>query len=359
MTPNLPLLPPATIGIIGGGQLGKMLAQSAVTMGYQPIVLDPTPQCSASAVAQQIVGDYDNLAAAQELADRADVVTYEFENVDVDTIKSIAQTTFVPQGTRALEISQNRLSEKSFLEQIGVQVAPYRRVSSKEDLERAATEIGLPAVLKTSTGGYDGKGQVVLKPGDGSAWQDALTLAGDTECVLEEWVPFKYELSVIVAGNGQGEYVSFPPSANEHRNNILYRSVVPGQISDKERAAAVQLALQVAEAVGLVGVMGIEMFATTEGGLVVNELAPRPHNSGHYTIEACDLSQFDAHILGVCGLPLPVPQLLAPATMVNILGQDQEETLQRWSEEGGWNLHLYGKGEARTDRKMGHLTRLD
>lgn len=336
-----------TIGIIGGGQLGQMLAASAVESGHRVIVLDPTPDCPASLVAEQIVAPYDDAEAVAELSRRSDVVTYEFENVSAETLGEVPNA---PQGTLALETCQDRLAEKSFLEDTGIPIAPYRAVT---DLDAAVQDLGYPCVVKTTRGGYDGKGQVVLRgPEDLEAGR---RLVAKAPCVLEQWVPFEREISVIVARNPQGEVVTFPPAENEHKNNILHRSIVPARISAATKNQAEMLAKRIAGAIELVGVMGVEMFVAPSGELYVNELAPRPHNSGHYTIEACDFSQFDLHIRAVTGGALPEPKLLSPAVMTNILGQD----LADLEPEPDWHLHLYGKAEAKTDRKMGHVTRLE
>ncbi len=340
--------PGATIGILGGGQLGQMIGQSAVEMGFRVLVLDPTPGCSASRVAEQIVAPYDDVAAVRELAERSDVVTYEFENVDAEALAAVG----LP--TRALRICQDRWAEKQFLTEAGVPVAPFRLVNEPEDL------VG-PGVLKTRRGGYDGKGQVVLgaEGTEQEAWAAARELIGATECILEDWVDFELELSVIVAGNGTGQFVTFPPSENQHRRNILHRSIVPARVPPAAARQAEELALTIAKHLDLVGVMGVELFYLPGGELLVNELAPRPHNSGHYTIEACSLSQFDAHVRGICGWPLPTPRLLSPAVMTNVLGEDLPATLERIRTEPTWSVHLYGKGEARPGRKMGHITVLE
>ena len=350
------ILPGATIGIIGGGQLGQMLAQEAVSMGFSVVVLDPTPGCPASAVADQIVADYDDVQAVLQLARRSDVVTYEFENVDAGALLQASDVTLVPQGTRALETCQDRGAEKQFLTKAQVPVANYQLVDSAEELHAALRQVHLPSVLKTRRGGYDGKGQVVLKSGDKDALRQAEELAQSAGCVLEEWVPFEREISVVVARNSKGEIRCFPASRNEHRNNILHRSIVPAGISEETQESADQLASKIAEEMGLIGVMGVEMFALENGELLVNELAPRPHNSGHYTIEACDHSQYAAHVRAICGWPLPVPRLLSPAVMTNILGEDMDGALKQISRRPDWNYHLYGKDESKPGRKMGHIT---
>ncbi len=352
-----PLVKPnATIGIIGGGQLGQMLAAAAIASGHGVIVLDPTPNCPASRVAEQIVAPYDSVEAVQELARRSDVLTYEFENISAETLREAISLTRVPQGTKALEICQDRLAEKQFLFDAGVPIAAYRPVLEPADLPGAVAEVGYPCVLKTSRGGYDGKGQVVLK--DEKDLAAAQELANEVPCVLEQWVNFEREISVIVAGNPQGQYVTFPVAENQHHQNILHRSIVPARISAATQNQAKLLAQEIARKIDLVGVMGVEMFVAPSGEIYVNELAPRPHNSGHYTIEACNLSQFDAHIRGILGWPLPQPELLSPAIMTNLLGQHLDGLVAAIPHHPEWSTHLYGKAEAKTDRKMGHVTQL-
>lgn len=350
------VLPGSTIGIIGGGQLGQMLASSAVEMGYRVVVLEPTPDCPASRVAEQIVAGYDDAEAMRLLAERCDVVTYEFENVSALTLGGILEETWIPQGTRALEICQHRLAEKDFLAGSGIPVAPFAAVPDAAALDAAVDAIGFPAVLKTVEGGYDGKGQVVLRGKEDLGRGRALV--DQAGCVLEKWIEFALEASVVVAGNPAGQYVCFPAAENIHRNNILHMSIVPARVPAEVAERAKNLALRIAGEIGLVGVLGVEMFVTAEGDIYVNELAPRPHNSGHFTIEACSQSQFDLHIRGVCGLPLAQPQLLSPGVMVNVLGQHLPGTLDAMVEHPDWSVHLYGKADPKRDRKMGHVTLL-
>lgn len=347
------ILPGETIGIIGGGQLGRMLAFSAQGMGYTVGILDPQVDCPAGQVANwQVVADYSNLAALEEMAERCDVVTYEFENIDADALASIREKVFVPQGVDVLRITQDRQLEKQFLSQHGFPVARFDIVEDVEALERAATVIGYPSVLKTIRGGYDGHGQVVLKTEKDLVEAGGLLASGT--CVLEEWVTYQKEASVMVSRNLAGEIVVFPVAENQHRYNILHQSIVPARISQEVEEEIQELAKTLAERLNLCGLLGIELFLGDQ--VYINELAPRPHNSGHYSIEACDFSQFDSHILSVCQRPLPVVRLLQSAVMVNILGQHQEAVCQEMLQKPEWHVHLYGKGEAKTNRKMGHLT---
>ena len=308
-----------TIGIIGGGQLGQMMAISAIYMGHKVIALDPAANCPASRVAEVIVAPYNDVDALRQLADRCDVLTYEFENVDADGLDAVIKDGQLPQGTDLLRISQNRIFEKDFLSnKAQVTVAPYKVVTSSQDLA------------------------------------EAYALADSSACVLEEFVNFDLEISVIVSGNGKDVTV-FPVQENIHRNNILSKTIVPARISESLANKAKAMAVRIAEQLKLSGTLCVEMFATADD-IIVNEIAPRPHNSGHYSIEACDFSQFDTHILGVLGAPLPAIHLHAPAVMLNVLGQHIEAAEKYVTENPSAHLHLYGKIEAKHNRKMGHVT---
>ena len=340
-----------TIGIIGGGQLGQMMAISAIYMGNKVVTLDPAADCPASRVSDMIVAPYDDVEAMCELAKRCDVLTYEFENVDADALDAVVKEGQLPQGTDLLRISQNRIFEKDFLAKTaGVKVAPYKVVTSSLDFEDI--DLSKKYVLKTATGGYDGHGQIVIKSVENLA--DVNKLANSCECVLEEFVNFDLEISVIVSGNGKDMTV-FPVQENIHRNNILSKTIVPARISDELAQKAQAMAVQIAEKLELSGTLCVEMFATPDD-IIINEIAPRPHNSGHYSIEACDFSQFDTHILGILGLPLPRIYLHQPAVMLNVLGQHMEKAQAYVQENPSAHLHLYGKLEAKHNRKMGHIT---
>ncbi|HEU9451396.1 TPA: 5-(carboxyamino)imidazole ribonucleotide synthase [Streptococcus pneumoniae] len=343
-----------TIGIIGGGQLGQMMAISAIYMGHKVIALDPAADCPASRVAEIIVAPYNDVDALRQLADRCDVLTYEFENVDADGLDAVIKDGQLPQGTDLLRISQNRIFEKDFLSnKAQVTVAPYKVVTSSLDL--ADIDLSKNYVLKTATGGYDGHGQKVIRSEVDLEAAYALADSADSaDCVLEEFVNFDLEISVIVSGNGK-EVTFFPVQENIHRNNILSKTIVPARISESLVDKAKAMAVRIAEQLNLSGTLCVEMFATDDG-VIVNEIAPRPHNSGHYSIEACDFSQFDTHILGVLGAPLPVIKLHAPAVMLNVLGQHVEAAEQYVTENSSAHLHMYGKIEAKHNRKMGHVT---
>ncbi|HEL0144531.1 TPA: 5-(carboxyamino)imidazole ribonucleotide synthase [Streptococcus equi subsp. zooepidemicus] len=340
-----------TIGIIGGGQLGQMMAISAIYMGHKVITLDPAADCPASLVSEVIVAPYSDVEALRQLAERCDILTYEFENVDADALDTVVKEEQLPQGTELLRISQNRIFEKDFLaNKASAAVAPYKVVTSSLDLENL--DFSKKYVLKTATGGYDGHGQVVIR--SEADLEEANKLANTAECVLEEFVSFDREISVIVSGNGTDVTV-FPVQENIHRNNILSKTIVPARISEAVSAKAQAMAVKIAEQLNLSGTLCIEMFVAGDE-ILVNEIAPRPHNSGHYSVEACDFSQFDTHILGVLGQPLPAIKLHAPAVMLNVLGQHMEQAQAYITENPSAHLHLYGKIEAKRNRKMGHVT---
>ncbi|MBC2328402.1 5-(carboxyamino)imidazole ribonucleotide synthase [Listeria booriae] len=349
------LLPNSTIGIIGGGQLGRMMALAAKAMGYKVIVLDPTVDAPCAQVAdEQIVANYTDLNALKELAEKSDVVTYEFENVDNDALHSIENSVRIPQGSELLSITQDRILEKAYLESLNINLAPYAVIVDRDDIEQHINSLGYPAVLKTTQGGYDGKGQYVIQSEEDI--DKAVELLRFGTCVLEAWIPFEREVSVIVARNSEGQIETFPVAENDHKNNILHTTVVPVALDEESIHEAEAIAVKLAEYLHLEGVLAVEMFVTGSGAIYVNELAPRPHNSGHYTIEACNISQFTQHIRAIAGLPLLKPELLRPAMMVNILGQHVDGVNEVLAEHPDWFVHYYGKQEAKIDRKMGHIT---
>ncbi|MDU4697102.1 MAG: 5-(carboxyamino)imidazole ribonucleotide synthase [Paenibacillus sp.] len=363
--------PGATIGVLGGGQLGRMMALAGSNLGYRFVAMDPTPDAPCGQVAGQIVARYDDQDAARELATRADVITYEFENVDAGVAALLEEASYVPQGSRLLYTTQHRLREKRAIEAAGVKVAPYSEIGSEEELRAAVARLGLPAVLKTATGGYDGKGQWVIRGEDEITPAFAELSQAGTELVLEQFVPFVKELSVIAARSPRGEIKTFPVAENIHVDNILHVSIVPARVEEQVQREAERLAAQIAEGLEAVGLLAVEMFLTAEGELFVNELAPRPHNSGHYTMEACTTSQFEQHVRAICNLPLGPVELLTPVVMVNVLGEHLEAVRKavaagRWFDEneGGAGfaaipkVHLYGKHGAAPKRKMGHINLL-
>lgn len=358
------VLPGSTIGVLGGGQLGRMMALAGAHMGYRFVTLDPTPDAPCGQVsAAQIVAAYDDRAAARELARSADVITYEFENVDSGVARMLEQESYVPQGSRLLHTTQHRLREKRAVEEAGVRVAPYRQVGSEKDLLDAVDLLGTPCVLKTATGGYDGKGQRVLHSEDEAEAAFAELSGPGVDLVLEKFIDFEKELSVIAARTPDGEAAAFPAAENVHVDNILHLSIVPARVPQEVQEKATEMALSVAESLGVAGLVAVEMFWAGGDELYVNELAPRPHNSGHYTIEACVTSQFEQHVRAICNLPLGPTTLLTPAVMVNVLGEHLEPLI-RLIEKGGMRsrggvtpkVHVYGKAESRPKRKMGHVT---
>lgn len=345
----------STIGIIGGGQLGQMMALDAKQTGMKVIILDPTPNCPAGQVAdEQIVAPYADTKAIEKLADKADVLTYEFENVDLNALEDVQDRVYLPQGTNLLYTTENRLREKNFLRQAGVKTAPFMAVHTSAELKDAVKKIGYPAVLKTSEGGYDGHGQEVLRNKDDLDKCAPILATGD--CILEGWVPFNRECSVMVGRNEDGEITAFPVSENIHHDEILHLSIVPARISSELQQKAQKIAVQIAQAINLRGILGVEMFVTDDGEIYINELAPRPHNSGHYSIEACNFSQFAIHNRAICNWPLPQVELLKPVVMVNVLGQHVNGVRQQIQKKADWHFHDYGKAEVRHNRKMGHVT---
>jgi 5-(carboxyamino)imidazole ribonucleotide synthase len=362
------LLPGSTVGVLGGGQLGRMMALAGSAMGYRFVALDPAPDAPCGQVTPQITAAYNDRDAARELARRSDVITYEFENVDAGVAALLTEESYVPQGSELLYTTQHRLREKAAIEAAGVPVAPYRKVDSLADLKRAAAELGLPCVLKTATGGYDGKGQAVIRQEEEleEAFQQVVPGEVIPELVLEKFVAFKCEISVIAARSASGEVKSFPPAENIHVNNILHLSIVPARVPEEIQRRACELAETLIAGLNAVGLLAVEIFVTEDGELFVNELAPRPHNSGHYTMDACATSQFEQHVRAICNLPLGDTSLLTPVVMVNVLGQHLDGAIKVTCTQDEKDnklgiapkLHIYGKTECKTGRKMGHINLL-
>lgn len=347
--------PGKTIGIIGGGQLGRMMTLAAKEAGFRVIVLDPTEDCPCGQVAdEQITANYDDFQALELLGEKCDVITFEFENIDYNALLSLSKVAYVPQGAEIIRMTQDRITEKNTLVAAGVKVAPYEVIHSIHDLKQGVKKLGQPCVLKTSRGGYDGKGQYVIKRDEDIHEAEKLLVNG--ACVLEAWIPFEREISVIVARNVKGDMECLPVGENIHVDNILHQTIVPARINKDTETVAYELAEKIAKHIQLVGTLAVEMFLTRDGEIYVNELAPRPHNSGHYSIEACDYSQFAQHIRAVCNWPLKQPTLLKPVIMVNILGQHVEQLIEQIPLHSDWSIHLYGKEQAKFQRKMGHIT---
>jgi 5-(carboxyamino)imidazole ribonucleotide synthase len=355
------LNPGSTIGIIGGGQLGRMLAIAARQMDYKTVVLDPDSGCPTGQVADgQIAEAYSSRDASRELARSTDVVTYEFENVDADSVSAAAELKPVHPSASVLRTTQHRLHEKNALIKAGVSVAPFRNVESLSDLQKAADDLGYPMVLKTSTQGYDGKGQMIITRAEDIERSYESLSSRKVELIVEQFVPFQMEISTICARTADGKTATFPPSENVHRNHILDVSIVPPRVSETVIENARLLAADIAEQLDVVGLISVEMFVTKEDELLVNELAPRPHNSGHYTMDGCDTSQFEQLVRVLAGMPISEPKLHSPTVMVNLLGEVWEDTDgdPDWAgalELPGVSLHLYGKAEPRVGRKMGHI----
>lgn len=351
------ILPGQTIGIIGGGQLGQMLTFAAKQAGFKVVILDPTPACPAAQAAdEQIVAPYDDRDAIERLATQADVLTYEFENVDLAALEAVSDRVSIPQGTELLRITKDRIREKTFLRDSGLRTAAFAPVNSADELRQVVATIGLPAILKTCEGGYDGKGQVTLRTVADLDLPVVREILATGQCILEQMVAFTCECSVMVGRSVSGEVTVFPVSENIHRNHILHESIVPARISPALRDEATQVAQKIAAKLNLCGILGVEMFMGKDGHVYVNELAPRPHNSGHYSIEACDFSQFAVHNRAICNWPMPEVHLLNPVVMVNVLGQHVEGVRRLIATKPQWHFHDYGKAEVRRDRKMGHVT---
>ncbi|MER2108553.1 MAG: 5-(carboxyamino)imidazole ribonucleotide synthase [Solibacillus sp.] len=349
------IYPGQTIGMIGGGQLGRMMAMAAKEAGYKIAVLEPTMDSPCGQVADiRIVAPYDDEAALEELAEVSDVITYEFENIDYEGLKRLTEIAYVPQGAELVRITQNRVTEKAAIVEAGCPVAPYAVANTYAELVTNIDTVGYPCIVKTARGGYDGKGQQLLKSADDLPLAEQLF--EHSQCIVEGFVPFTKEISVIVQRNGQGETCCLPVGENIHVHHILHETIVPARIAEDTAAKAEEAAAKIADYLQLVGTLAVEMFVLENGDIVINECAPRPHNSGHYSMEACNISQFTQHIRAVCGWPLRKPKLWAPSVMVNVLGQHVVPLTNSISKYPDWSVHLYGKAEAKVNRKMGHVT---
>ena len=352
------ILPGATLGVLGGGQLGRMFALRARVMGYRVVVLEPDPRSPAGQVADhQIIANYDDVTALDQLADQCAAITTEFENVPAPVLERLAARLPVSPAPASVAVAQERAVEKGFLADAGFRTAPFAIVAREADLTEALKAIGVPALLKTSRLGYDGKGQAQVGALEDA--REAFRRLGGVPCVLERKLHLEQEISVVLARGRDGSVAAFPPAENVHRHGILHTSTVPARIPTGLGAEAMALATQVATALEYVGVLAVEMFVADGGKLFVNELAPRPHNSGHYTIDACTVDQFEQQVRTMTDLPLGDPTLLSACCMVNVLGDSWAHGTPRWDRAlalPGVRLHLYGKAEPRAGRKMGHLT---
>ncbi|WP_269931361.1 5-(carboxyamino)imidazole ribonucleotide synthase [Aminobacter sp. HY435] len=356
MTAPLPL--GSTIGIIGGGQLGRMLAMAAARLGYRTVVLEPQVDCPAAQVANgQIVAAYDDPAALDELASASAVVTYEFENVPVVAAAHLARSVAVYPPARALEVAQDRVAEKTFLNGIGIATADFRAVENDEELAAALHAFDGSGILKTRRMGYDGKGQMVFRNMTSGGFDGACSSLGNVPLILESFVPFEREISIIAARGVDGAVAAFDPAENIHRNGILASSSVPAAAGESTALAARDAARRILDALDYVGVIGVEFFVMADGSLLANEIAPRVHNSGHWTEAACVVSQFEQHIRAVAGLPLGDANRHSDCVMENLIGDDIDKVPALLAEQDV-AMHLYGKAEARPGRKMGHFTRI-
>jgi 5-(carboxyamino)imidazole ribonucleotide synthase len=350
-------LPGSTVGVMGGGQLGRMFAIAARRMGYRVHTFSPdedTPTGQLSDV--EVAASYADEGEVRTFAKSVDVLTFEFENIPSQTVEWCAAHCVVRPAGRVLHTCQHRLREKTFLAEAGLPLPKFAPVSSLAELTAAVAEIGTPSVLKTAAFGYDGKGQQKLESTTdlAAAWASF----GGTPAVLEAWVPFDKEISVIIARGFDGATAAYPVCENQHRHHILDVTIVPGDVPAEAAARAQALAAQIAEALDIVGLLAVEMFLLPDGGILINELAPRPHNSGHFSFDACITSQFEQQLRAVCGLPLGSPNLLRPAAMANLLGDLWSAGEPDWRAVAALpevKIHLYGKAEPRPGRKMGHL----
>ena len=355
-----PILPGSAIGVLGSGQLGRMFAIAARRMGYRVHTLSPDADTPTGQVADlEVNAPYEDLDAIAKFASAVSVVTFEFENVPADTAAAAERCAPVRPAGHILHTTQHRLREKTFLQNAGLPLTPFRRVASLEDLAKAAAEIGLPAILKTADFGYDGKGQHrIATPADfPAAWKTV----SHAESVLEAFVDFDREISVVAARSADGAFIHYGAIENQHRNGILHISLAPARVPDSVTRAAVDITRTVLETLDVVGVLCVEFFVTKDGRLLINELAPRPHNSGHFTFDASVTSQFEQQLRAVCGLPLGSPTQLSPAAMINLLGDQWALREPNWvaaTAIPNVKLHLYGKLAPRPGRKMGHLTAL-
>jgi 5-(carboxyamino)imidazole ribonucleotide synthase len=360
---SAPILPPAVIGILGGGQLGRMLGMAARAMGYRVVVLDPDPDCPASAVADKVVpARFDDVGGALRLADLCDVVTYELEHIAADTVRAIEPQVPVRPGVEPLLATQDRLAERRFVESVRVGVAPWREVRSVPNARSAVAGLDLPMRLKVPIGGYDGRGQIRITTFDqlDDAWE-RLGREPGTPLLAEQELDFECELSVVVARGADGTPAAYPISRNRHDEGILVESIAPAPIEDGIAAAARAIGTDLAVAMDLQGTLTAELFLLRDGSLMVNELAPRVHNSGHWTIEGAATSQFEQHIRAICGLPLGSTEALTPTAMVNVLGAGPLRPARLLGANAALadpavHLHLYDKRRVFERRKMGHLT---
>lgn len=346
-----------TLGILGGGQLGRMSAMAAARLGIRTHIYAPEQNAPAFDVSHEMTcAPYDDIKALENFARAVDVISYEFENIPIDTVQTLKQYATLWPDEKLLSISQNRLAEKQFLNDIGIATAPWAPIHSVQDIQMTVSQwAGVPVILKTTRFGYDGKGQLKHQPADNP--QDSWHKLGGKELIAEGIIDFDYEISVIAARDQMGALALYPAVLNEHKNHILHKTIAPAPIAPAIAEEAQAITRRLAEAVNLVGVLALELFVTKEGQILANEIAPRTHNSGHWSIDACAVSQFENHVRAVCGLPVGDPAPHTPATMINLIGDDIAQVPEYLNKPGAC-VHLYGKDEVKPGRKMGHVTLL-
>lgn len=351
------ILPGATLGLLSGGQLGRMFTTAAQIMGYRVVVLDPDANSPAGIIANRhICAEYSNEIALTQLAKCCDAITTEFENIPVTTLAFLERETIVRPSSKALAATQNRINEKQIITSLNIPVAPFKIIRSISDIDTEKILPPFPKILKTATFGYDGKSQIICR--SKKDVQFAFKSLGQVQCVLEQHIDFKYEISTVLARSQDGIISNFPVAENIHMNGILHSTTVPSVISKKQAQKAIKIASKIANTLEYIGVMAVEFFVLNENEILVNEIAPRPHNSGHFTLDACQTSQFEQQVRMLCGLPSGNCDLLSPVVMINILGNAWGRTIPNWNKLLSIpqnNLHMYGKKEARTGRKMGHF----
>mgnify|MGYP003664683568 FL=1 len=351
------ILPGATLGMLGGGQLGRMFTTAAQTMGYKVIVLDPDKNSPAGIIADQhICSAYTDEAALTELAQHCAAITTEFENIPASTLAFLEKRTVVHPSSSALASTQNRNTEKNFIRAQGIATVPFVSITHRDDFADISTQIKFPAILKVATFGYDGKGQIVCE--DLQAAYEAFEALGQKECVLEQRIDLEREISVVLARGEDGQITAFPVAENVHINGILHSTTVPSAAAETQQHAAIEMASKIADGLDYVGTMAVEFFVSKQGEIIANEIAPRPHNSGHYTLDACRTSQFEQQVRMLCGLPAGSSKLISPVVMINLLGDVWGNSQPGWDKllnKPDIKLHLYGKREARAGRKMGHF----
>jgi len=351
------ILPGATLGMLGGGQLGRMFTTAAQTMGYKVVVLDPDTHSPAGIIADQhICAKYTDETALNQLAQLCDAITTEFENIPASTLSFLEAQTIVHPSSKALASTQNRIVEKQFISDLDIAVAPFAAIRSHDDIDAIKQTFTFPAILKLANFGYDGKGQVVCQTIDDV--YSAFDSLDQAECVLEQRINLDREISTVLARSQDGKISFFPVAENVHVNGILHSTTVPSTVTESLRSRAIEMASTIADGLNYVGTMAVEFFISKEGDVIANEIAPRPHNSGHYTVDACPTSQFEQQVRMLCGLPAGNSDLISPVVMINLLGDVWGQSSPHWQhllQQPKIKLHLYGKKEARAGRKMGHF----